>query len=108
MRLFKLGSLVGDSGQAWKFHVGFVAMMAAFLVMVIGVRDGSLGTTLVGATAGLGAAAAACLSIQCPRCKTKWLWTAVRTQDHRQWLAWLQQQRTCPKCGHEPGGRPAA
>ena len=42
---------------------------------------------------------AACISIRCPTCGSRWFWRAMSTQPSGNWLNWLVAQKGCPKCG---------
>ena len=39
-------------------------------------------------------------SVRCPKCDLRWVYWAVKTQAHTQWLHWLYEFEECPKCHH--------
>ena len=98
-------SIIVRSKQAWKLVVGFTLLAVGFAVMVLGVQGGEapgkaelalVGMVIIGS-----GGVWACLSIRCRVCGMRWLWSAVRNEDHRQWLNWLMAQRVCPRCGDD-------
>lgn len=99
-------SIMENSNQSWKLVVGFIGMFCGFFVMCFGLQrleqPNAAAIVFTGIVAGLGAAIAACLSIRCPSCHARWLWLAVRSQDHLRWVSWLSAQRVCPRCGYDP------
>ncbi|HEV7243337.1 MAG TPA: hypothetical protein VGQ36_29195 [Thermoanaerobaculia bacterium] len=66
---------------------------AAFL-MVVG------GILLAVASSLLGIA-----GIYCPKCKARWVWTAISKRASNEWLAWLLNKPECPSCGYPSGNR---
>jgi hypothetical protein len=43
-----------------------------------------------------------CLTIQCPKCRARIAWLAVRDHSMNQWFGWLTNLASCPKCGFTP------
>ncbi|HEY6881550.1 MAG TPA: hypothetical protein VI299_26170, partial [Polyangiales bacterium] len=86
-------SVLVRSGQLWKFNVGFAVLMLSFGAMVYGIQGGdvswrielAMGAPLVGLLAG----GLTCYAIRCHACGMRWLWAAVRYQDHSTWVTWL-------------------
>ena len=103
------GSILEKSNQTWKLVGGLASMAFGFAVMIFGLahleRPQGFTITLVGMAVDLGAGIAAALSIRCPSCGARWLWLAVRTQEHSRWLNWLSAQAVCPRCGDDPAKR---
>lgn len=81
-------------------------MVCGFAAMVWGLRQteapAGLGLTFTGIVVDLGAAVVTCLSIRCPHCGMRWIWIAVKSQEHLRWINWLIAQRVCPGCDREP------
>lgn len=102
-------SILWTSEQFWKFVTGILVALFGFVMMAYGLNDldGKLGVTfaLVGMAVDLAGFLAICLFVQCPSCGMRWLWAAMRNQDHRQWFNWLVAQRECPRCGYDPAKR---
>lgn len=97
-------SAVRKSRQGWKISAWVVGTFAGgFLLFVMGVHREDMATAISGIALGFGTFLAACLSIRCPRCGARWLWTAMRTQHHVGWWNWLCAQKVCPKCAYDPG-----
>jgi hypothetical protein len=105
------GSIIEKSNQTWKLVGGLALLASGFSVMVVGLarleHSTGFALTLLGMALGLGAAIATTLSIRCPACGARWLWLAVNTQEHLQWLNWLSAQHVCPRCGGDPTRRSA-
>jgi endogenous inhibitor of DNA gyrase (YacG/DUF329 family) len=106
MSMFKQ-SIVGKTHQTWKLLAGFAGLMIGFLLMTIGLHgaraDKNVGLVLAGLSLEVLTTIAACLSVQCPVCGARWLWSALRHQHSSAWLMWLRAQRVCPACGDDPG-----
>lgn len=98
-------SVVKKTGQIWKLIVLFSMLMVGSISLFCGIYlmkdlpQATAMTLVLGgiivsfASLGLGV-----LTLRCPHCKSRWLWHAFSTQDHRDWLFWLMSKATCPKC----------
>lgn len=51
--------------------------------------------------AGLIVLVGACLMIQCRACGLSLVWHGMSTKPANDWLTWLLDVQTCPRCGHE-------
>jgi hypothetical protein len=54
---------------------------------------------IVGCSIALAGAVFALYGIRCPSCSLRWLSWSLRTQPFTRWLSWLQEFRSCPRCG---------
>jgi hypothetical protein len=99
-------SLIQKSRQSWKLFVGFAGVFLGFSAMVYGLNrlEDPLGMslTLGGMALDLVAFVSMCVSIHCRACGMRWLWAAVKNQEHLQWVNWLRTQHVCPRCGDDP------
>ena len=99
-------SLIPKSGQSWKLFVGFAGVFLGFSAMVYGLNrledPSAVSLTLGGMAFDLVAFVSMCVSIRCRACGMRWLWAAVKNQEHIQWVNWLLAQRVCPRCGYDP------
>jgi hypothetical protein len=95
-------SVVTKTRQSWKFVVGEITTVIGAVALVLGLGHGRPVVALGGLLVGLLSTITTWLSIRCPKCRAPWLWMAVSTQKHLQWLDWLYEQKVCPKCGHDP------
>jgi len=57
---------------------------------------------VVATVIGLGAMFAAWASVRCPNCGLKLVWHAMSTKSANDWLRWLLDAESCPKCGYHP------
>ena len=107
-------SLILRSGQGWKLLAGGTALVIGFGGMVFGLQElrepRGIAFALGGMAIGILAMVLTCLLIRCETCGMRWVWAAVRNQDHQQWVNWLVAQRVCPRCGYDPDAqaRPSA
>ena len=100
------GSLLKRTNQAWKLRIMYGGLVVAGALMVLGqsmseslTTEQVVAITLSGVLVGLASFAFACLGIRCPKCKSRWLWRAVSTEQSGEWLLSLQSQQSCPACG---------
>ena len=99
-------SYVKSTGQLWKFCLFFIAFPLIGLALIWIVLRGmvgeevnvciflvlfGLGLSVVGFVVGV-------LTIQCPKCKARLLWKAVREQSHQNWFGWFIGLTKCPVC----------
>lgn len=98
------------NSQRWKLWLSALALAA---VGACYVRPAALatffGTTsailkLAASLAGLAVLLGACLMIRCRACGLSLVWHGVSTKPANDWLKWLLDVRTCPRCGHEERG----
>lgn len=90
----------------WKFYLFFVSFPAIGLALIAlclkGVAGENLnlsillllfgnGLTLSGFVLGV-------LTVECPKCKSRLLWKAVKEQSSQNWLGWLMRLDRCPVC----------
>jgi hypothetical protein len=98
-------SILQKTGQMWKLIVGLLALGVGFLVMVWGLKHLRAPDGFTFTFGGLAIITCAfvvmCAGISCPACGMRWLWTAIKTQEHSQWLNWLRTQPVCPRCGYD-------
>jgi len=95
-------SIVTKSGQLWKFWLGLSGVMIGGLSMMIGlvILKHEIGIILLlsGSVIAVMSFVFECMAIRCPGCKSRWLWTAIKSQDSSNWLWWLFSQTECPTC----------
>ena len=93
--------------QQWKLWLGLwwipVASLAAIHWSLAGASGQSDGLRLAVAVAALVAAGVGyswtVLTVKCPQCATKLLWTALRDHNLAEWLRWIATLTECPSCG---------
>lgn len=56
---------------------------------------------LAASLAGLLVLVGVCLAVRCPACGVSLVWHGVSTKSANDWLSWLLDVQTCPRCGHE-------
>lgn len=96
--------------QRWKLWlcalafaaVGACHLWPAALASLIGATSTIL--KLAGSLAGLIVLLGACFMIRCQACGLSLVWHGVSTKPADEWLKWLLDVRTCPRCGHEEHG----
>jgi len=57
--------------------------------------------TIAASLAGLIVLVGACLMIRCRACGLSLVWHGMSTKPANDWLHWLLDVQTCPRCGHE-------
>lgn len=93
--------------QRWKLWLSAAAVAAVgacyivpdALATLFGTSPAML--TLAASLAGLVVLIGACLAVRCPACGLSLVWHGVSKKSANDWLAWLLDARTCPRCGHE-------
>lgn len=97
--------------QRWKLWLSALAFAAIGAVQVwpagLAILFGSTAPVLklAGSLAGLVLLLGACLMIRCRACGLSLVWHGVSTRPADEWLKWLLDVRTCPRCGHEEHGK---
>lgn len=89
LRLWLFGGMLGLAGLGLLFPE---EIANAFGVAAVSVRFATLILTL-------SALAAAFLTIRCPHCGLRLVFYAMSHKGAGEWLQWLLEVRTCPKCG---------
>lgn len=100
------GDVALVASQRWKLWlcgVGVAAIGAcylapAFLAAAFGTSPTVL--TLAATAGGLTLLIGTCLSVRCPSCGLSLVWHGVSKKPASNWLVWLLDVRTCPRCGH--------
>ena len=99
-------SLLSKANQVWKLRAMYGAVAVSAILMIIATWQIDAFTAeqfalvmLSGIVIGIGGLILACVAISCPKCGSRWLWRALRTQQSGTWLHWLQTQDACPACG---------
>ena len=99
-----------ETYQAWKPIVGWSIIALGLLTMLGVVRgwfarspDDVLALVIVGANiATVGACVWMCRSIQCPTCRFRLFWHAIRGKTHPSGLEWFWSFTECPNCRAQP------
>ena len=104
-----IGKLI--SSQSWKLWLGFgvLAVAGVFLFaptqwsfVIAGITwPSELIGTVIATVAFLWLA----LTVVCPRCRLRLFWYAVSKKHASNWLGWLLDTSSCPRCGYEPSSR---
>jgi hypothetical protein len=102
-----MSNILKRTRQSWKLTVFYIGLFLSGLLMLLGIINiNNLspyyffmlvgGGTLIGATVFLWS----CLIIQCPNCKTKWLWYFVSKSSllNGSWFLSLITLDECPVC----------
>jgi hypothetical protein len=55
---------------------------------------------LAASATGLAVLAWAASTVRCQRCGLSLVWHAVSTKPAGDWLRWLLEAKSCPRCGH--------
>ena len=96
--------------QRWKLSLCVAAVAAVAAVGACYIVPDALATLfgtspallkLAASLAGLVVLIGACLAVRCASCGLSLVWHAVSKKSPNDWLAWLLDVRTCPRCGHE-------
>ncbi len=93
--------------QRWKLRlcgaaeaaVGACYIVPDALATLFGTSPAML--ELAASLAGLVVLVGACLAVRCRACGLSLVWHGVSTKSVNDWLNWLLDVRTCPRCGHE-------
>ncbi len=94
------------TGQAWKLYValiGFAGALICFTVAIfsLGWEGGRLlGMAGVGVLLGLATFIWFSVTIRCPHCAAKLVWTMVTNRPHSSWMIDLAGLDSCPRCRH--------
>ena len=99
-------SIIYTSHQGWKFwslaalgYIG-VAMMATSVFYDDALSSAEdLLLSLPGVILALGSIVLKCLIIRCPKCGSKWYWTAISKKPEKVYMKWLLSKTACPDCG---------
>jgi hypothetical protein len=99
-------ALINATRQSTKLlYAGAVLLGGAALILGVGVLSQQISPSVsvpglgVGFALTIGAALFALYAVRCPRCKLAWVRWSFRNQSHGQWLQWLYEFTTCPRCG---------
>lgn len=98
--------------QRWKLWICAAAVAAVgacyiapdTLAALFGMSPAML--KLAASLAGLVVLVGACLAVRCQACGMSLVWHGVSTKSANNWLSWLLDVQTCPRCGHEERRRP--
>ena len=106
MNMTTHGKLI--SSQSWKLWLGFGVLAIAGVFLFVPLQQSLViegfawPTKLLGTGIGLIAFLWLTLAVVCPRCKLRLFWHAVSTKHTSNWLGWLLDASSCPRCGYEP------
>lgn len=101
-------SVIKRTGQWPKALVAFLGVIGGGVLMTAGFSRlgnagrGGLAVVFGGMLLVAVSALIAVFAIRCPKCRMRWVWTAMRTRPSNEWFAWLLTRSDCPGCGH-PG-----
>jgi hypothetical protein len=93
--------------QRWKLWLCAVAVAAvgtcyvvpAALATLFDISSAML--KLAASLVGIMVLVGACLAVRCRACGLSLIWHGVSTKSANDWLNWLLDVRTCPRCGHQ-------
>ncbi len=93
--------------QRWKLWLCALAVAAlgasyvwpAALAIFFGTSSTIL--KIAASVAGFIVVVGACLMIRCRACGLSLVWHAMSTKPANDWLNWLLDVQTCPRCGHD-------
>jgi hypothetical protein len=99
-------SFVLATHQYWKLIAAGALVVVSAIAIVVGGRDvrsvWGMRLAITGIAVGLASLIALFLAVRCPRCGARLVWLAVKEQSAGNWLPWLLQLRSCPKCRFDP------
>ena len=93
------------TGQAWKLYValaGFCGTLALFTLAFfsMGTSGGRfMALTACGIFLGFATFTWFIVTLRCPHCPAKLVWTMVSSRPHSSWLIDLAALERCPACG---------
>lgn len=106
MTVTSLGKLV--SSQSWKLWLGFgfLAIAGVFLFVPFqrSVVVGGIAwpRELLGTLIALAAFFWMAIAVVCSQCRLRLFWYAISAKPASNWLGWLFDVNSCPRCGYEP------
>ncbi|MCU7849530.1 MAG: hypothetical protein KZQ89_16375 [Candidatus Thiodiazotropha sp. (ex Lucinoma kastoroae)] len=102
-----MNNILKRTRQSWKLTVFFIGLLLSGILMLLGFfnidnLDSSRFFMFVGGGMLIGVTVFvwSCLIIQCPNCKTKWLWYFMSKKSalHGSWFVSLTTLDECPVC----------
>lgn len=105
-------SVIRKTGQWWKLILAFCGILAGGFLMfggrlVLGSTQTAVFVVIGGVFLGLASFVYGCFAIRCPNCGVRWVWLGVSGKSSGQWLEWLLNQSSCPKCEYVASGENA-
>ena len=99
-------ALINATRQNTKLlYAGTVLLGGAALILSVGVLSEQIPPSVsvpglgVGLALTIGAALFAMYAVRCPGCKLAWVRWSFRNRPRGQWLQWLYEFTSCPRCG---------
>lgn len=93
-------SIIEKTGQTTKGVLALTAFCVGGLLILLGPSllgdRGAPISALVGAIVGTFGLLYAFIAICCPKCRTRWVWYAMRNE--RMWFTRIVRQQECPVC----------
>ena len=103
--------LISATSQMWKVSLAGYALFAAVLVCAaapyapLSWPDYAAVAVQLGCCLLAGAAMLyAARTVRCPKCDSRWLSWAMRSQPFTQWLHVALSLHSCPQCGYQASG----
>jgi hypothetical protein len=103
-----LQSFLDGTGQSRRLHAGLAGVVILgvllwILVVYVEWPNDQLGLWVIAVTVCMFSVGAwLCLSIRCPRCRTRLVWMAASQKGQGDWYSWLTTLATCPTCSFNP------
>lgn len=96
-------SIIRKTGQRWKLGMAFGGLLIGGVIMFSGLsllasNQAAVFAVLGGIGFGVAGFVYGCTAIRCPNCGARWVWLGVSGKSSGQWLNWLLNQSSCPKC----------
>jgi hypothetical protein len=101
-------SVLKTTGQLWKGLVFVLVALGGVVLLVSGIANmqnpesAAIGfqLTMAGLITTLLGLVFVCTAIYCPKCRSRWVWHAIKEQDAGKWISWLLTRSKCPACGN--------
>ena len=102
-------SIIRKTGQWWKLGLAFGGFFVGGILIlggltVIASNQTAILVVLAGIVFGVASFVYSCSAIRCPSCGARWVWLGISGKSTGQWLNWLLNQSSCPKCHGVSGG----
>jgi hypothetical protein len=109
MNLMYEEPVIRKTGQWWKLGLAFGGVITGGALMfgglsVLASTQIAVFAVFSGIFLGMSSFIYACSAIRCPSCGARWIWLGVSRNSSGQWLHWLLNQSSCPKCQNVGNG----
>ena len=104
-------SILRKTGQWPKFLLSLALFFLGGIVMLLSLTNGSnespelfAAMTMSGAALAMLGFVLGCTTIRCRKCGIRLFWYAVSRQSAQNWLLWLLNESSCPRCSFGASG----